>query len=214
MSESRLVILGAGGHGRVCAEIAATGGNYRSIAFSDDSMERGSRVLEWSVEFRDADLPDRARDAEFVVGVGQTGLGASRQRLFEWLKGHHLRLATLVSPTATVSASAAIGEGTVVAHSALVQISARIGANCIVNSRALVEHDCRIGDHVHLSTGSILNGGATVGDRTLVGSGAIVNHGIRICADAVIGSGSVVVRNLMEPGTYVGVPARRLQNAK
>ncbi len=214
MSERRLVILGAGGHGKVCAEIAAATGRFGSIAFSDDHIHRTTRVLDWRVEFHDEDLDARALPGiECIVGVGQTGLGADRERIYEWLVRHGLAATTLISPSAHVSSSSSIGAGTVIGNMALVQASAVVGENCIVNSQALVEHDCRVGRHVHLSTGSILNGGSSVGDRCLIGSGAVVNHGVEICADTVVGSGAVVVARIELPGVYAGVPAARLRDA-
>jgi sugar O-acyltransferase (sialic acid O-acetyltransferase NeuD family) len=166
------------------------------------------------VEYHDADLPGLdLPDMEFIVGMGQTASGAGRERLYRWLHDYGARMATLTSRSAIVSPAASLGSGTVVGNLALVQAAATIGRNCIVNSCALVEHDCSIGDHVHLSTGSIVNGGAAVADRCLIGSGAVVNHGVAICADTIIGSGAAVVADIVEPGVYVGVPAKRLRDA-
>jgi sugar O-acyltransferase (sialic acid O-acetyltransferase NeuD family) len=214
MSEVTLVIVGAGGHGKVCAEIAAALDHYDLIVFSDNAMDRGSAVLEWSVRYHDADFSRlELQSMEFIIGTGQVGTGGQREQLYRWLQELRARIATLTSRTAVVSPSALVGAGTIIGNRALVQAAAAIGANCIVNSHALVEHDSRIGDHVHLSTGCIVNGGATVGDRCLVGSGAIVNHGVAVCADAIIGSGAVVVANVETPGTYVGIPARKIRHA-
>lgn len=214
MSEVKLVILGAGGHGKVCAEIADELRRYAAIAFSDDGIARGTPVLRWVVEYHDADLPGLdLPHMEFIIGMGQTASGAGRERLYRWLHGQGARMATLISRSAVVSPAASLGSGTVVGNLALVQAAATIGRNCIVNSCALVEHDCSIGDHVHLSTGSIVNGGGAVADRCLVGSGAVVNHGVAICADTIIGSGAAVVADIVEPGVYVGVPAKRLRDA-
>ena len=206
MSETTLVILGAGGHGKVCAEIAAVAGGHRAIEFSDNQSESG-------VAYQDADLPSlQAGSFEFFIGLGQTGTGATRARLFAWLEQHALPIATLSAPSAWVSRSATVGRGTLIANMALVQASATIGENCIVNSRALIEHDAVVGDHVHVSTGAIVNGGAHIGDRCLIGSGAVVNHGVAVCPDTIIGSGAVVVRDIESPGIYVGVPARRVSD--
>jgi sugar O-acyltransferase (sialic acid O-acetyltransferase NeuD family) len=215
MSEAKLVILGAGGHGKVCAGIAFALKRYDSIAFSDNGVNRGTRVLQWAVEYHDAELPGlKHAGMEFVIGLGQTGTGAVRERLYDWLQRQGVAVATLTSMTAIVSSSASIGAGTVTGNLALIQASATVGRNCIVNSRALVEHDASIGSHVHLATGSIVNGGCAVGDRSLIGSGAVVNHGIVICADAIVGSGAVVTGDIDEPGVYIGVPARKVRSAR
>ena len=77
MSDVELVILGAGGHGKVCAEIASESDRYESITFSDDVIDRGTRVLQWTVKYHDADLPGLGLcGIEFVIGVGQTTSGS------------------------------------------------------------------------------------------------------------------------------------------
>lgn len=215
MSDPTLVILGAGGHGKVCAEIAAEARRYGAIVFSDSKVGRGEQLLSLPIAYHDEDLPAlTAHGFEFFIGLGQTATGSMRARLLAWLDGHGLQVASLTAPSAWVSPSARIARGTLVANMALVQASAIIGENCIVNSCALVEHDAMLGDHVHVSTGAIVNGGAQVGDRCLVGSGAVVNQGVEVCADAVVGAGAVVVSDIKSPGVYVGVPARQVSNAR
>lgn len=208
-----LVIVGAGGHGKVCSDIADRTGCFSDIVFSDNGVAKGTRVVRWSVEYHDEDLP--ALDAErhvFILGVGQIGLGGGRQTLFERIIGAGLLPTTIVSPDAMVSTSVAIGPGTFVGPMGILNVDARVGRNVIVNSRALVEHDATVGNHSHISTAGIVNGEAVVGQRCLVGSGAVVLQGVHVCDDVVIGAGAVVTHTIEEPGTYAGVPARKIHD--
>jgi acetyltransferase-like isoleucine patch superfamily enzyme len=50
-----------------------------------------------------------------------------------------------------------------------------------------------------------------VGTGTWIGAGAIVSNNVDICADCVIGAGAVVIKDITEPETYVGVPARKMR---
>lgn len=210
---SILVILGAGGHGKVCADVAAKTGAFERIVFSDKAFRHGTVVASWPIAFHDEDLTDIDRVIHrFVIGVGQTTTGHLRRTLFEWMIKQKIKSTSVVSAEASVGTDVEIGSGTFVGSLAIINIGARVGVNCIVNSRALVEHDATVGDHVHVSTGAILNGGVAIGDCCLVGSGAIVLPGIQVCADAVIGAGSVVTHHIVEPGTYLGVPARRVRD--
>ena len=77
-----------------------------------------------------------------------------------------------------------------------------------MNTCASVDHDCVIGDYVHVSVGSHVAGTVQVGDRTWIGIGSAVSNNLSICNDCMIGAGAVVVKDIDEPGTYVGVPAR------
>ena len=66
------------------------------------------------------------------------------------------------------------------------------------------------GDYVHIAVGSHLCGTVSVGDGTWIGAGATVSNNVFICPDCMIGAGAVIVNDIRESGTYVGVPARRI----
>ena len=85
-----------------------------------------------------------------------------------------------------------------------------IGKGCIINTCSSVDHDCDVGDYVHIAVGSHLCGTVSVGDGTWIGAGATVINNVFICSDCMIGAGAVVVNDIQESGTYVGVPARRI----
>ena len=90
--------------------------------------------------------------------------------------------------------------------------SAKIGKHCIINTGAIIEHDNIIEDYVHISPNATLGGTVKIGESTHVGIGSIVKNNITICKNCTIGAGAVVVKNILEEGTYVGVPARERKN--
>lgn len=71
-----------------------------------------------------------------------------------------------------------------------------------------MDHDCVVGDYVHIAVGSHLCGTVTVGNGTWIGAGATVSNNVSSCSGCMIGAGSVIVNDIMESGTYVGVPDR------
>jgi sugar O-acyltransferase (sialic acid O-acetyltransferase NeuD family) len=208
-----LVVLGAGGHGETCAEIASATKVYSSISFSDTTLPHGTIVGQWEVKYEDAEL--LVLDRELVhafIGVGQIRLSMKRARLFEWLISEGYNVPNIVSPTSQVAPSARLGDGTLVGNGAVVNTSATIGRNCIINSLSLIEHGVIIGNHVHVSTSAVVNGGCRIGDSTIIGSNATISNDITICSWVLIGAGAVVARDIDAPGVYVGVPARRVSD--
>src|SRR2546423_179119 len=102
----RLLILGAGGHRRAVAALAAACG--WTVAGFTDRREAGALVLGG-----DADLPTLARSERLdagLVGVGNTALGR-RAELFQQLRESGLPIPTLVHSHATRAASARLGAG-------------------------------------------------------------------------------------------------------
>lgn len=204
-----LRIIGAGGHGRVVADLAEAAGQWSSICFLDDRFPDGGRVDDWEVLGGLGALASLGDDdAEYLVAIGDN---ATREAVCTRLQDAGHRLARLIHPSAVISPRARIEPGTVVFAAVVVNIGATIGTGVILNSGCLVEHDCRIGAYSHIAPGALLAGDITVGARAWVGIGASVRNGIRIGADATIGAGAAVVRHV-EPGvTIVGVPGAELR---
>ena len=198
---NRLVIIGAGGHGRVLTDTAWKIG-YREICFADDFASGevlGFPVIGGISEI--VSLDDGKTD--FVIGIGNN---AARKRIAET---YAVNWVSLVHPSAQLAMHTKIAPGTVVLANAVVNACATVGAHCIINTAAIIEHDNVIEDYVHVSPNAALGGTVRVGELTHVGIGVAVKNNTNICGSCVVGAGAVVVKDLTEPGTYIGVPARK-----
>lgn len=204
-----LVLLGGGGHCTSCIEVIRTAGMVAAGVLVPEPAPQSCGVPRLGDDSW-LDTPD-ARAVRFLVTVGQVAVSPVRERLFAALRARGLALATVLAPSALVSTDAQVGAGSIVMLRAVVNAGAAVGENCIINTGAIVEHDAQIGDHCHLSTGAIVNGGCVIGAGSMIGSGAIVLQGVRIAAGTLVGAGAVVTANITEPGTWVGVPARKVK---
>ncbi len=204
----RLFVLGAGGHGKVVADVGRTAG-FTLAGFVDDAPSRtgtsiwGVPVVPW-----ERFLAEHAT-AGAVLGLG-VGDNTARERCHARAAAAGIEVATLVHAAAIVAPTSALGAGTVVMAGAAVNPDATLGAGCIVNTGAVVEHDCRLGGFVHLSPNAALGGAVTIGARAHLGLGAVVLPGVHIGADARVGAGAAVHRDVPDASTVVGVPARPL----
>jgi len=197
----QLIIIGASGHGKVVADIAKKAG-YDEICFLDDNDKLtecgGYPVVGESCAFSE-------HEGDVFVAIGNALV---RQKLMEEMEKSHRNIPVLLHPDTVIADDVVIGSGTVVAAGAIINPGATIGKGCIVNTSASVDHDCVIKDYAHISVGCHVAGTVVVGERTWVGAGAVISNNIEICPDCTIGAGAVVVANIMERGTYVGVPAK------
>lgn len=204
-----LLILGAGGHGKVVAD-TAVGAGWRDVRFLDDRLAPGTRVGSWVVH---GPFPDALRAGSGAACAVAVGANALRLEWVERLIGAGIECPAIVSPHAVVSALAEIGDGTVVVAGAIVAVHARIGRACILNTGCSVDHDCVVGDGVHVSPGARLGGGVQVGPRSWIGIGATVRHDIGIGCDSTIGAGAVVIRHVADGSTVIGVAAQPMRGA-
>lgn len=198
-----VILIGGGGHAKVIIDcIRAAGDQVAGIL--DDGLAPGTLVLDVPVLGKTAEF-EHYRSHPFLIAIGNN---AVRRKLAQRMD---VKWHTAIHPSAVVSSYAAIGAGTVVMPRAVVNAGALVGGHCIVNTGAIVEHDNRLGDFVHVSPGAALGGTVSLGEATHVGIGAAVKNNVSICGGCLIGAGAAVVRDITEPGTYVGVPARKLK---
>lgn len=113
-----------------------------------------------------------------------------------------------IHPSAIVSRSVDIGEGTVILQGSVIQARTTIGKHVIVNTSASIEHDCTIGDFVHIAPNSTICGHVTIEDGADIGGGSVVIPGITVGKGSIIGAGAVVVRDIPPMSVAVGSPAR------
>lgn len=211
VAPARLMILGAGGHGKVVADIARAGG-WVVVGFVDADDRKLGQVVEPSgtlVLFDETGLFGALESAERTFDAVAVAIGdnAARLALLERLAPRVL-IPVLVHSRAVVSPSATLGTGCVVMPNAVINAAARLGTGVIVNTAAVVEHDCVVGDGAHLSPNCTLGGGVEVGASTWVGVGATVIPRVRIGRGSTVGAGAVVICDVPEGVTVVGCPAR------
>jgi len=204
---SRLIIVGAGGHGSVVAEAAVGRRRWDEIQFLDDDGTLES-VLGCAVIGAVDQLYTLAdQNSEIIVAIGDNRM---RLSLSSEILNKGLQLATVIHPKACVSPSAKIASGIVVCAGAVVNARATLGRACILNTGATVDHDCVVEDGAHISPGANLGGSVSIGECTWIGIGSAIREGVRIGRDVIAGAGSAVISDVADGETVGGVPARRL----
>ena len=194
---NRLIIIGASGHGKVVADIAALNG-YEEIVFLDDD-ESIKDCSGWPVVGKSNEAPE----GEVFVAVGNA---KTRKRLMGLYKDREQPI--LIHPSAVVAAGVLIGEGSAVMAGTVINPGVRIGRGVIVNTSSSIDHDCFVDDFCHIAVGAHLCGTVTVGENTWIGAGSTISNNVSICSSTIIGAGAVVINNIDIPGTYIGVPAK------
>jgi len=204
--KDKLIIIGASGHGKVVADIAIKINKWQSIAFLDDD-ESIKTSMGFQVIGKTANAFTYEDDADFFVAIGNNG---TREKVQEKLEEDGMSVVKLIHPSAAIGTDVEIGIGTAVMAGVVINSSSRIGKGCIINTSASLDHDNVIEDYVHISPGVRTAGGVSIGRGTWLGIGSVVSNNVNICSKCKVGAGAVVVKDITEPGTYVGIPVRRL----
>lgn len=198
-----VVIIGAGGHGRVVADTITLCGD-KVVGFLDDNAQSDENM---KVIGKKADAHKYCDGETYLfVAIGNCKV---RKEIMESLPDAKWYIA--IHPSAVVSPSAKIGEGSCVLPNAAVNNSAEIGKGVVVNTGAAVDHDNVIGDYSLLACGAHLAGTVSVGECTWIGVGSTISNNIVVCNNVRLEAGTVVIENITEEGTYLGNPAKKVR---
>ena len=192
-----VIIIGAGGHAKVIADIIYKSGD-NLIGFLDDNLANigkeiylGKKVLGTTKNY-------------FIIGIGNNSI---RKKINN---ENNLKLYTAIHPSAIIAQDVKIGIGSVIMAGVVINPGTVIGKNCIINTCSSLDHDNLLEDYVHISPGAHLAGTVSVKEGTWICTGAIIKNNITIGKNNIIGAGSVVIKDIIDENTtYIGVPARR-----
>lgn len=202
---NKLAILGAGGHGKVIADVALSTDFWSKIIFFDDSYPDNVGNSRWAIEGTSAGLVcshDQFSGVIVAIGNNEVRLAKTLE-----LQEAGANIVSIIHPSAVISPFATIAQGCTVLAGAVINVDAHIGQSCIVNTGAVVEHDCRLHDAVHLSPNAALSGHTEVGKCSWMGIGSVTRESIVIGSNVIVGAGAVVVDNVPDSVTVAGNPA-------
>ena len=203
----KVVIIGAGGHAKVIADIIIKSGD-EVVGFLDDNIEKDTIVIDnYKVIGKTEDCLKLKENKElyFIIAIGNN---FTRKDIAE---KYNLNYYTAIHPTAVIGMQVQIEEGTVIMANTCINTNTKIGKHCIINTGAIDEHDNIIDDYVHISPNATLCGTVIVGEGTHIGAGSVIKNNITITNNCIIGAGAIVVKNIEESGIYVGIPAKLIK---
>jgi sugar O-acyltransferase (sialic acid O-acetyltransferase NeuD family) len=212
--EMRVLIIGAGGHGQVVADILFRmrdeGSNIALAGFLDDRPEVvGQKIMGVPVLGLISDCARIEHDA-LMIAIGKN---ETRGKLFQLLLQDGTYFPVARHPGSIVASDVKVGMGSMLCAGAIVNTGSTIGESVILNTGCTVDHHNRIENFVHIAPGVHLGGDVIVGEGALIGIGATVLPGRRIGAWSIIGAGALVTKDIPERSFAFGTPARIVSNS-
>lgn len=200
-----LLILGARSYSLAFSDAFADATDYEVVGFVEnmDPDRDGSLHGDLPVYWVD-DLPKFKDTHHVICSLGTT----FRNKFVEPVRAMGMRFATLVHPTASVSRTTSVGEGTSLNIGNIVAGFTTLGQHVHVNRGVNIGHHTVIENYVTVGPGVNIAGNCLIGSHTFIGIGATVVDGIKIGSHCVIGAGSVVTKDLPDRVMVLGVPAR------
>jgi len=207
--QKTLIIIGAGGHGKVVADCAEEMACYHEIFFLDGRAPDLNNCGVWTVIDQPQNFLDyNQENVDFFVAIGEN---SSRKKWLTKLIKSDVNVATLIHPKTVISKHVLVKKGSLICANATINAFTQIGIGCIVNTAASIDHDCFIDDFVHIAPGNSIAGTVTIEQLCFVGIGSSIIQGVTLGESSIIGAGSVVIKNIAENTLAVGCPAKPIK---
>ena len=170
---NRIVIIGAGGHGKVVYDAISAQNTYSIVGFVDSLVAVGTAVKDnCTVICEQRNISELEGIADyFIVAIGNNSI---REQVFS-AAADLLQPATVIHPSAVFGLDIIFGKGSVALANCVINTNSFIGENSIVNSGVVIDHDCKIGKSVHLAIGTMVGSNSIVGNGYSSGIGEHIN---------------------------------------
>jgi UDP-perosamine 4-acetyltransferase len=203
-----VILIGAGGHGRVVLDIIRAGEIHNPIGFLDADPQLAGQSINGVPVLGQINLLLKLKTQKVKGAIIAIGDNQARRSYAQKLAAQGFELLNAVHPASHISPTAKLGRNVVVAAGAVVCTDARVGDSVIINTAAVIDHECEIGTAAHICPAAALAGRVSVGEECFIGLGCRIIQCLRIGDRAVVGAGAVLIQDVAEDTTVVGVPGR------
>jgi sugar O-acyltransferase (sialic acid O-acetyltransferase NeuD family) len=216
-----LVIFGGGDIAQLAHYYFTTDADYEVVAFTVDAdYLTNSTFCDLPLVPFEAIARDYPPDQyEMFIAVSYSKLNAIRKEKYLAAKAMGYRMASFISPHATVLNQGRIGENCFIFEDNTIQPFVTIGNNVTLWSGNHVGHHSIIHDHCFISSHVVISGGVEIGECCFIGVNATLRDHIKVGERCVIGAGALILADAEAEGVYVGnaterarIPSSRLRS--
>jgi sugar O-acyltransferase (sialic acid O-acetyltransferase NeuD family) len=197
----KIAIFGAGGHGKIAADVAISMG-YKEILFFDDK-NRSNNIKKFGTYCGDINkINEIDNKIPFFIAIGDNGL---REKFYGLIKKNSKKIVTLIHKNSIVSKYSNIGKCVIIMPGAVVNSSTKLSLGCILNTSSSLDHDCSVNKFTHICPGTTIAGNVKIGKSSFIGAGTTIINNIVIGSNVFIGGGSFVYKNILSGTKYKNI---------
>jgi sugar O-acyltransferase (sialic acid O-acetyltransferase NeuD family) len=194
-------------NGNAIEALDCLGDEWECVGFVDDGAAKQG-TLSYGIPVFDRQAFSQWPGAKVLAVPGSPLSFQRRRAAIDGLALEDTRFASVVHPSARISANARVGRNTLIMAGVVLTSNAVVGDHCCVLPNTVIHHDAVVGDWTLIGSNVTVAGGTIIGRNCYVGSGASLMNGLRIGEGALIGLGANVLRGVEAGGRVVGNPAR------
>lgn len=209
MGNKKVLVWGAGGHGKVIVDALMASGEWKVVGIVDEDEKKcGTDVLGVKVFLLRGGVTQVAKKLDcgrIAIAIGDN---YTRFQKFQQARHEGLKPVNVVHPSAHVSRFVTMGEGVTILAGATINPGTTIEDNVCVNTSASVDHDNYLEKNCHIFPNATLTGGVRIREFAYVGSGAVIAPNLTVEKFSSVGAGAVVLDNVAEGIVVFGAPAK------
>ena len=208
-----LVIIGAGGLGKEVAyiveEINKKNLTYKLLGFIDDAKDKlGENIIGYSVIGGIDYLKKIKYSGKIIIAIADCRI---KKMIVNKILALNLDIEfpIIKHPSLEMHDSVKVGAGSILYASSIISPDVIIGEHVIISPKCGIGHDTVIGSFSSILWNVSIAGNDIIDKSVFVGSAATIIQGKKVVSDSLIGAGAVVVKDILEAGIYIGIPARK-----
>ncbi len=147
-------------------------------------------------------------NSNILIAVGNP---KTRSRLAEKLRQYKIKQRSFISPESYISPETSISEGTIIYPNTTVHAGVVIEKNVLINSNTTIGHETTVGNFSNVGPGVSVGGCCKIGEKVYIGIGVSIIENITIIDNVIIGGGATVISDIKSAGTYIGLPAKKIE---
>jgi sugar O-acyltransferase (sialic acid O-acetyltransferase NeuD family) len=211
--KKRIAFIGSGDMAKHIAHYMVTDSQFEIIGYFDDFEELGLTIQGYPVLARLNDVEKHYHNGLFDYLINAIGFTRMQYRkdTFDRYK-ETVPFGTFIHSTCFIDKTSVIGNGSVIFPGCIIDKNVKLDSNVFLHIGVCIAHDSTIYKHTYISPRVSVAGYVEVGERCNIGISTVIIDRVRICDGVRTGGGTVITKSINEQGTYVGVPARKIND--
>jgi sugar O-acyltransferase (sialic acid O-acetyltransferase NeuD family) len=212
--KSKIIIIGAGGHGKEVAQILSEqhrdSSQYEVFGFIDENKEiHGKKIngvlvlggISWIEE-------NKSDELKAICAVGNPKI---MRLLSNKIKSLGIEFTNAIHPNAYIAPNSEIGKGVMIFQNTSISVNVKIGDFVTINVNSSISHDTIIENYANINPKVAVAGNVKIGESSFIGMGSSVIQGVTIGSFTTLGAGSIVVKDIPSNVLALGVPAQTIK---
>jgi sugar O-acyltransferase (sialic acid O-acetyltransferase NeuD family) len=186
---------------------------FEVIGFVDDEISKQGKS-KYGIEVFGRDAISKYKKAFVLALPGSPSSFRTRHDAIGSLNLEQERFATVIHPSASVSAHCNIGRNVLIMAGVVLTSNAIIGNHVCILPNSVIHHDSSVGDYSLVGANVTISGYTSIGRNCYIGSGSSVINNISVADFSLVGMGSNVIRNVTQGSIVAGNPAKEISSKK